>query len=77
MISINDLARMVIGISKKELTVKNISGPLGVRGRNSDNNLYLEKIGWRVSESLKSGIEKTFNWINKQVKAQSQQNVED
>jgi nucleoside-diphosphate-sugar epimerase len=73
MISINDLARMVIGISKKELTVKNISGPLGVRGRNSDNNLYLEKIGWRVSESLKSGIEKTFNWINKQVKAQSQQ----
>ena len=77
MISINDLARMVIGISKKELTVKNISGPLGVRGRNSDNNLYLKKIGWRVSESLKSGIEKTFNWINKQVKAQSQQNVED
>jgi nucleoside-diphosphate-sugar epimerase len=77
MISINDLARMVIGISKKELTVKNISGPLGVRGRNSDNNLYLEKIGWRVSESLKSGMEKTFNWINKQVKAQSQQNVED
>ena len=77
MISINDLARMVIGISKKELIVKNISGPLGVRGRNSDNNLYLEKIGWRVSESLKSGMEKTFNWINKQVKAQSQQNVED
>ena len=77
MISINDLARMVIGIPKKELTVKNISGPLGVRGRNSDNNLYLKKIGWRVSESLKSGIEKTFNWINKQVKAQSQQNVED
>ena len=77
MISINDLALMVIGISKRKLTVKNISGPLGVRGRNSDNNLYLEKIGWRVSESLKSGIEKTFNWINKQVKAQSQQNVED
>ena len=72
MISINDLAQMVIDISEKKLNVNNIPGPLGVRGRNSDNNLYLEKIGWRVSEPLQSGIKKTFQWIDKQVKINSE-----
>jgi nucleoside-diphosphate-sugar epimerase len=67
MIRINDLAKMVIGISGKQLTVNNISGPVGVRGRNSDNKLYAEKIGWVPSQSLKTGIEKTYNWISKQV----------
>ncbi|NDB83859.1 MAG: NAD-dependent epimerase/dehydratase family protein, partial [Alphaproteobacteria bacterium] len=67
MIRINDLAKMVIGISGKQLTVNNISGPVGVRGRNSDNKLYAEKIGWVPSQSLKTGIEKTYNWIGKQV----------
>lgn len=72
MISINDLAQMVIDISEKKLNVNNIPGPLGVRGRNSDNNLYLEKIGWRVSEPLQSGIKKTFQWIDTQVKINSE-----
>mgnify|MGYP002725528838 CR=1 FL=1 len=72
MISINDLAQMVIDISEKKLNVNNIPGPLGVRGRNSDNNLYLEKIGWRVSEPLQSGIKKTFQWIDTQVKLNSE-----
>jgi len=72
MISINDLAQMVIDISEKKLNVKNIPGPLGVRGRNSDNNLYLKKIGWRVSEPLQSGIKKTFQWIDTQVKLNSE-----
>ena len=79
MISINDLAQMVIDISEKKLNVNNIPGPLGVRGRNSDNNLYLEKIGWRVSEPLQSGIKKTFQWIDTQVKLNSEKldSVED
>lgn len=67
MIRINDLAKMVINISGKQLTVNNISGPVGVRGRNSDNKLYAEKIGWQPSQSLKTGIEKTYEWINNQV----------
>jgi len=72
-ISINDLAQMVIDISDKDLTLKNIPGPLGVRGRNSDNNLYLEKMGWRVTEPLKTGIKKTFEWIDTQVQFNSKQ----
>jgi len=67
MMRINDLAKMVIDISGKQLTVNNIAGPVGVRGRNSDNKLYAEKIGWTPSQSLKTGIEKTYEWINKQV----------
>jgi len=72
-ISINDLAQMVIDISDKDLTLKNIPGPLGVRGRNSDNNLYLEKMGWRVTEPLKTVIKKTFEWIDTQVQFNSKQ----
>jgi len=68
MISINDLAQMIINISGKNLTIKNIEGPLGVRGRNSDNKLFREKIGWEPSQPLKVGIEKTYNWIKEQVK---------
>ena len=68
MISINNLVRMIIGISGKNLKIKNIEGPEGVRGRNSDNKLYKEKIGWEVSQPLKVGIEKTYQWIEEQVK---------
>jgi nucleoside-diphosphate-sugar epimerase len=67
MISINDLAKMVIDISGKNLTIKNIPGPLGVRGRNSHNRLYREKIGWESKKTLKEGMKQTFEWINKQV----------
>lgn len=63
-ICINDLASMVIDISKKELGVNNISGPVGVRGRNSDNKLYIENIGWGPSQALRTGIEQTYSWIN-------------
>ena len=78
MISINDFARMAIEISGKNLSIYNIDGdefvrkyghkcPIGVNGRNSDNKLYEEKIGWVVSEPLRAGMERTFAWINKQV----------
>jgi nucleoside-diphosphate-sugar epimerase len=71
MISINDLAKMIIKISGKNLSIHNIDGPVGVRGRNSDNKLLKEKIGWEPTNKLQNGIEKTYNWINEQVKRTS------
>lgn len=71
MISINGLAEMVIGLSGKNIRINNIPGPTGVRGRNSDNALIRAELGWSPSEPLRSGIEKTYAWINAQVKAKS------
>lgn len=78
MISINDFAKMAIKISGKNLSIHNIDGqeffdkyghkcPIGVNGRNSDNTLYEEKVGWRVSQPLIKGMEETYNWIEEQV----------
>lgn len=69
MISINDLTRMVIRISGKNLTLINVSGPEGVRGRNSDNHLIREKLGWEPSARLEDGMIKTYKWISEQVEA--------
>jgi GDP-D-mannose 3',5'-epimerase len=68
MVSINDLARMIIDIAGKRLAVEHIAGPLGVRGRNSDNALIKEKLGWAPTEPLKQGLAKTYSWIAEQVK---------
>ena len=67
MISINGLAEMVIGISNKQIEINNIPGPLGVRGRNSHNDLIEQKLGWKPSQPLSNGIEKTYNWISSQL----------
>lgn len=67
MISINNLAKMIIDISGKNISIKNIEGPLGVRGRNSDNRLIEEKLNWRPSKPLVEGIRLTYNWIAKEV----------
>jgi len=67
MISINDFAQMAIEISGKNLKIKNIEGPLGVRGRNSDNELIYEKLGWKPSLRLINGMSKTYDWVAKQV----------
>lgn len=67
MISINDFAKMVIDISGKNITINNIKGPTGVRGRNSDNALIKEKLGWAPSVPLIEGMKKTYAWISKQV----------
>jgi nucleoside-diphosphate-sugar epimerase len=69
MISINGLAQLVMSIAGKKLSIKNIPGPLGVRGRKSDNTLIREKLGWAPSEPLRKGLEKTYAWISEQVKA--------
>jgi nucleoside-diphosphate-sugar epimerase len=67
MISINGLIQMVMDIAGKTLTVKHIPGPTGVRGRNSDNHLIQEKLGWAPSSRLRCGMEKTYKWIAAQV----------
>jgi nucleoside-diphosphate-sugar epimerase len=67
MISINDLAKLVMNIAGKKLSIRNIPGPTGVRGRNSDNRLIQEKLGWRPSRPLKDGIQKTYQWVRAQV----------
>ncbi len=68
MISINDLAKMVIAISNKQITIKNIPGPEGVRGRNSDNRLIKRMLNWSPEQPLFEGIEKTYHWIHEQIK---------
>ncbi|NVK40625.1 MAG: NAD-dependent epimerase/dehydratase family protein [Oceanospirillaceae bacterium] len=68
MISINNFTKMVIEISKKNLKIKNIDGPTGVRGRNSDNALIQKKIGWSPSQPLRKGVEKTYLWISEQLR---------
>jgi GDP-D-mannose 3', 5'-epimerase len=79
MISINDFAQMAIDISGKNLSIHNIDGeefeekyghkcPIGVNGRNSDNNLYRKKVGWEVSQPLIEGMRQTYKWISGQVK---------
>jgi len=67
MVSINKLAELAMDIAGKKQTIKHIPGPLGVRGRNSDNSLIKEKLGWEPNAPLKEGMEITYQWIKKQV----------
>ena len=69
MVTINELAMMAIEISEKQILIKNIPGPEGVRGRNSDNTLIEKLLHWRPKESLRDGMEKTFNWIEERANA--------
>lgn len=63
MIGINDFAKMIIGISGKQLSINNIDGPRGVNGRKSDNQLINNELNWNPQISLKEGITRTYNWI--------------
>jgi GDP-D-mannose 3', 5'-epimerase len=68
MVTINQLVDYVADIAGKKVEKKHIPGPTGVRGRNSDNRLIEEKLGWRPSQSLRKGLEKTYEWIEWQVR---------
>jgi GDP-D-mannose 3',5'-epimerase len=72
MIPINDLAKMVMKVAGKNINIKNIPGPVGVRGRNSDNVLIEKTLGWRPSQPLLDGIKKTYAWVEGQVRANLQ-----
>ncbi|MDD2677274.1 MAG: NAD-dependent epimerase/dehydratase family protein [Methylacidiphilaceae bacterium] len=67
MIRINDLAQMIARAAGKKIAIRHIPGPLGVRGRNSDNRLIREKLGWAPSQPLEKGIALTYAWISEQV----------
>jgi GDP-D-mannose 3', 5'-epimerase len=69
MVTINQLAAIAMQIAGKKLALRHIAGPLGVRGRNSDNRLIREKLGWSPSQPLRDGIAKTYAWISEQVEA--------
>ena len=73
MVSINQLALMAMEIAKKKMSIKHIPGPLGVRGRNSDNKLIKEKLGWEPNYPLIKGMETTYKWIEKQIQLKNQQ----
>ena len=68
MISINNLVNLVADVSGKRIEIKNIDGPLGVRGRNSNNDLIRDILDWDYEFSLRDGILKTYNWIEEQLK---------
>ena len=67
MVTINQLAELVMQVAGKKLSIRHIKGPLGVRGRNSNNQLIFEKLGWRPSRPLSEGLEKTYSWVASQV----------
>ncbi len=68
MVSINEFVDMIAGVAGKAIHKKHIEGPTGVRGRNSDNALIYEKLGWKPTQPLREGISKTFEWIAEQIR---------
>lgn len=67
MVTINELVDIACSVENKQITKKHIDGPLGVAGRNSDNKLINEKVGWAPNYPLAKGIEKTYKWIKEQI----------
>jgi len=68
MVTIDQLANMIMDIAGKKLKIKHVPGPQGVRGRKSDNRLIYNKLGWKPTQPLRVGLEKTYRWIEEQVK---------
>ena len=67
MVTIDGLAQAIISISGKKLSISHVQGPQGVRGRNSDNRIIWDRLGWKPSQTLAKGLEKTYSWISDQV----------
>jgi GDP-D-mannose 3',5'-epimerase len=73
MVSMNEMMEMAMTFEEKKLPIKHIPGPEGVRGRNSDNTLILEKLGWQPTVSLRDGLRMTYFWIRGQIEAEVKQ----
>jgi len=73
MVTINQMAEMIMKIADKKLSIKHIPGPTGVRGRNSDNKLLRKELGWEPRRSLFEGLSKTYPWIHGQMQASSKE----
>jgi nucleoside-diphosphate-sugar epimerase len=63
MVTVNELAKLTMDAAKKTLSIRHIDGPLGVRGRNSDNHLIKAKLGWKPTKPLRDGMTATYTWI--------------
>ena len=75
MVTINQLVDIAAEVAEKKVTKIHIDGPLGVRGRNSDNDLIREKLNWEYEMTLKEGIRYTYYWINEQLKSKTSHNL--
>ena len=73
MVTINQLAEMAMSIAGKKIMLRHVAGPLGVRGRRSDNKLIQQRLGWAPSRPLREGLEKTWAWIAEQVRRSENQ----
>jgi nucleoside-diphosphate-sugar epimerase len=71
MITINELVRLIANIAGKNLFIKNLQGPVGVRGRNSDNTIFQNTLNWNYQITILEGLSRTYNWIESQVKLNS------
>jgi nucleoside-diphosphate-sugar epimerase len=67
MISINDLAMLIAKLAYKDVGIRNVDGPRGVMGRNSNNKLIKEVLGWAPQDTLEYGLNKTYDWIDAQL----------
>ena len=67
MVTINGLAQMIMQVAEKDVLIRNVPGPTGVRGRNSDNRLIRERLGWAPSQPLADGLAVTYRWIEQKV----------
>jgi len=76
MVSMNDMAKLVMNIAGKQIEIKHIPGPEGVRGRNSDNTLIKELLGWAPSISLKEGLKRLHEWMKPVIEDEVKQGVD-
>jgi len=67
MVSMNEMAEMALSFEGKKLPIKHIPGPEGVRGRNSDNTLIKQVLGWAPNIRLKDGLQRTYVWIKEEL----------
>jgi nucleoside-diphosphate-sugar epimerase len=71
LVTIDQLAELIMDIAGKRLTKNHIAGPVGVRGRNSDNRMIRQRLGWAPSASLRDGLERPDEWVEQQVRAET------
>lgn len=75
MVSMNQMAKMVMAIENKQLVLKHIPGPEGVRGRNSNNDLVRKILNWDYSISLTEGLNRTYTWIKSQIEKEKAEGI--
>ena len=76
MVSMNEFAAIALSFEGKDIPIKHIDGPMGVRGRNSNNVMILEKLGWEPKIAIAEGLKKTYFWIQSQIKKEEENGKE-